>query len=162
MQAVPLEPKVEMTVPYLEKAGWIATPADTPTLERVEKTVAAAGDRIKVAGDILDYGEFFVADGELEYDEKAFQKRLARAEGAAALLREFRAVLADLDPWETDRLESAMRTFVESRDLKLGAIIHAVRVATTGKAVGFGMFETLEILGKPRTLARIDQTLPRL
>jgi len=37
-----------------------------------------------------------------------------------------------------------------------------VRVAVTGKAVGFGMFETLEILGRERCLARIERALARL
>ena len=59
-------------------------------------------------------------------------------------------------------LETAMREFVETRDLKLGAIIHAVRIAATGKPVGFGMFEALELLGPAGTLARIDRTLARL
>jgi glutamyl-tRNA synthetase len=40
-------------------------------------------------------------------------------------------------------------------------IIHAIRVATTGKAAGFGMFETLAILGRERTLARIDAAITR-
>ena len=38
-------------------------------------------------------------------------------------------------------------------------MIHALRVAVTGKAVGFGMFETLAILGRERCLARIDRAL---
>ena len=50
-----------------------------------------------------------------------------------------------------------MRVFVEEREIGLGRIIHAVRVAVTGKGVGFGMFEILEILGRERCLARIDR-----
>jgi glutamyl-tRNA synthetase len=41
----------------------------------------------------------------------------------------------------------------------VGDVIHALRVAVTGKGVGFGMFETLEILGRERCLARIDRAL---
>ena len=41
-------------------------------------------------------------------------------------------------------------------------MIHALRVAVTGKSVGFGMFETLEILGRDSSLARIDRALARL
>ena len=55
-----------------------------------------------------------------------------------------------------------MRDFVEAKGIKLGEIIHAVCVAATGKAVGFGMFETLAILGRDRSLARIDRALAQL
>jgi glutamyl-tRNA synthetase len=50
---------------------------------------------------------------------------------------------------------------VEDRDLKFGQLIHPLRVAVTGKAIGFGLFETLAILGQARCLQRIDQVLDR-
>ncbi|MEZ5313871.1 MAG: hypothetical protein R2862_09605 [Thermoanaerobaculia bacterium] len=52
--------------------------------------------------------------------------------------------------------------FVAARGLGLGAIVHAVRVAVTGKAVGFGLFDILSILGRERVTARIDAALARL
>ena len=54
-----------------------------------------------------------------------------------------------------------MTAFVEKRAIKIGQIIHAVRVAVTGSAVGFGLFETLAVLGRDRCLARIDRALAR-
>ena len=48
------------------------------------------------------------------------------------------------------------------RDFQIGQIIHALRVAVTGKAVGFGLYETLAVLGKERCLARIKQALGRV
>jgi len=80
----------------------------------------------------------------------------------AVLVGDFRDTLAALETWDTEGLERAMREFVKTRELKLGAIIHAVRVAVSGKGVGFGMFETLEILGREQTLGRIDRALERL
>ena len=49
--------------------------------------------------------------------------------------------------------------FVAANGIKIGDIVHAVRVAVTGKAVGFGLFDTLAILGRERCLARIDRAL---
>ena len=46
------------------------------------RIAAAAGDRIKTAGDILDYDEFFCDDEQLVYDEKAFDKRLRKGDAA--------------------------------------------------------------------------------
>ena len=126
------------------------------------KIVEAAGDRIKVAGDILDYADFFLPDDRLTYDEKAFEKRLRKPDEAADLLRKFRERLAGSDGFEPEALDALMQTFVADEGIKIGQVIHAVRVAVTGKAVGFGLFEALAILGRERSLARIDRALARL
>ena len=55
-----------------------------------------------------------------------------------------------------------LKAFIEERGVKIGQLIHALRVAVTGKAVGFGMFETLTLIGRERCLARIDRALSRL
>ena len=96
------------------------------------------------------------------FDEKALQKRLIKPEHAVGLLTEFKAELANLEPFTTENLETCMQDFVAAREMGLGQIIHAVRVAVTGKAVGFGMWETLAILGRERVIKRIDHTLKHL
>ena len=158
MMELSQEEKLERVLPFLRKAGWIGEP-DEEVRGYVAAVVAAAGDRIKAAGDILDYRDFFTADNELEYDEKTLEKRLRKPEGAARLLAGFRDTLAGLETWSAATTETAMRDFIEEHGVKLGQIIHAVRVATTGKAIGFGLFEILEILGRERVLARIDKCL---
>jgi glutamyl-tRNA synthetase len=55
-----------------------------------------------------------------------------------------------------------MEDFVQDEGIVLAQIIHALRVAVTGKAVGFGVYESLEILGKEHSLARIDRALDRV
>ena len=123
----------------------------------LENIIRYAGDRIKVAGDILDFTDFFLPDDAFPYDEKAFAKRITEPPEAIPLLREFRDELARQDDFSHTALEQLMQTFLQSRNLKASDIIHALRVAVTGKSVGLGMFETLEILGKDRVLARIDR-----
>ncbi len=112
---------------------------------------------MKVFGDILAYADFFFQD-QIEYDEKAFDKNL-RKEGAAALLSAFRQRLAAVEPFDVAGLEKLLHDFVAEKQIKTGDIIHAVRVATTGKPVGPGLYDCLEILGKVKCLARIDQAL---
>jgi glutamyl-tRNA synthetase len=158
MQRLSTAEKKERTLPYLQAAGLWADRFE----ERLEAILDAAGDRIKVSGDILEFEDFFVDDGELAYDETAFEKRLRKPEEAAALLSGFRAALAAADDFSAGALESLMRGFVEEREIKLGQIIHAVRVAATGKGVGFGLFETLEVLGREQVLARCDRALAML
>ena len=80
---------------------------------------------------------------------------------ARDLLGRYRERLAQAEPFTTEQLEPLTHEFVESNGIKIGDIVHAVRVAVTGKAVGFGLFETLAILGRERCLARIDRALQR-
>jgi len=162
MRQVPIERKLALVLPYLHKAGLIESPETEATRRKVAAIVEAAEERIKVAGDVLDYAFFFVPDDELEYDEKAFDKRLRKPAEAGELLGRFRDRLAAAEPFEPETLDKLLHDFVESEGIQIGQIIHALRVAATGKAIGFGLFESLAILGKKRCLARIDRALGRL
>ncbi|MFQ5720372.1 MAG: glutamate--tRNA ligase [Acidobacteriota bacterium] len=160
MQATTLEQRVEAVLPFLQAAGRIGTPPSPTESRRVEAVVAAAGDRLEIAGDIFNFEDFFVADGDLAYDEKAVRKRLEKPE-AAVLLSRFRDRLAQAT-YDAASLEALLRDFVAAEEIPVGQIIHAVRVAVTGKAVGFSLYDTLAILGRDSTLARIDRVLSRL
>ncbi len=158
MQGLPGSAKLDMVLPYLERAGWVDAPAAAETRERVADVLQAAGDRIKTAGDILNFHEFFVADAEMPYDEKAFEKRIRKGD-AAELLARLRERLATAAPFDVPVLEKLLHEFVEAEGIKIGQIIHALRVAVTGKSVGLGMFDAMAILGQASSLARIDRTL---
>lgn len=155
MRELPRKQKVALVLPYLQEAGWVSRPAPCECAAQLSRILAAAGDRIKVAGDILDYGEFFVADEELIYDDKAVEKRLRKPQDAAELLSEFAARLAAAEPFDAPTLDKLLHDFVMQQQIKVGQVIHALRVAVTGKPVGLGMFETLEILGRDACLARL-------
>ena len=158
-QQHPLKQRVAKATAMLQTAGLVNTPPSCETGPRVSAILAAAGDRVKMAGDILDYADFFTPDEAIEYDAKAFEKRINKPEGARELLSRFSKALAEIEPFDAENIDREMHAFVEREGLKMGQIIHAVRVATTGKAVGFGLFDTLAILGRERCLARIQRAL---
>jgi glutamyl-tRNA synthetase len=162
MLQVPIEAKVKMALPYLQKAGLVEAPAPGEIEQKVTEIVRAAGERIETAGDILDYSDFFLPDDQLAYDEKAFDKRIRKAPGAVALLGQFKDRLATAEIPDAKAAEKLVQGFVEAGKIALGDIIHALRVAVTGKAIGFGLFETLAILGKELSLARIERALGRV
>ncbi len=120
---------------------------------------SGGGDRIKVGGDILQYEDFFVPAGQLAYQPEAFRKRLIEARAAYGLLEEFADRLAVQEDFRAESLETLLHQFVEEKGIKVADIIHALRVAVTGKTVGFGMFDTLAILGREEVLARIRRAL---
>ena len=158
MNALPRVEKSEAVTPYLARLGLLGAEPTGADRGRVGAVVAAAGDRIKVAGDIVRYTEFFQDDAAFPYDEKAFRKRVC-APGAADRLRRLRPVLETVEPFDAVALDAALHRFVEDEEIKIAQIIHALRVAVTGKGVGFGLFEALEILGRAACLARIDRAL---
>jgi glutamyl-tRNA synthetase len=158
MQELSVDKKLDMTLPYLLRAGVIATPATAENRARLRQVIEAAGDRIKVAGDILDFEDFFRADDQLAYDEVGFEKQLRDDETAARLGR-FRTHLAAAPAFDPTALETLLQAFVTEEGIGVGRIIHAIRLAATGKTVGFGLFETLAILGREASIARIDRAL---
>ena len=161
MQGLATADKVSAMLPFLQAAGILSSTPSAIDTERLTRVVEAAGDRLKVAGDVINYVEFFQENESFSYDNKAFEKRL-HAEGVAARLSRFRIELENVDPFDAITLDGMMKRFIESEAILIGQIIHAVRVAVTGKAVGFGFFDCLEILGRESCLARIDRALARL
>ena len=158
MTELELGTKVDMCVDYLRRANILEADPDEAMTAYIGEIIEAMGDRLKVAADILDYSEFFLDHNEIEYEEKAVKKRLKK-EGAAAILAKFRQRLESAEAFDVESLDKLMHDFVESEEIKIGDIIHAARVAVTGKSVGFGMFESLVILGRDQCLARIDRAL---
>lgn len=162
MQTVPIEPKIDLVLPYLQKANLLPAAVSANQRVQVAEIIRAAGDRIKTAGDILDYADFFMADEQLSYEEQAFEKRIRKPSEAAGLLAGFKERLTRAEPFEAAYLEKLLQEFVEEKGINQGQLIHPLRVAVTGKSVGFGLYESLAILGRERCLARMDRALTRI
>jgi glutamyl-tRNA synthetase len=166
MQALPVEEKVEMAMPFLVRGG-LATDADAarPFVARV---VEAAGPRMTVAGDILEYDYLFLPDDRIGFDPAAATKHVGAAyKGAASVpslaevLGRLRAVVAGAEPFTHDTLKAATEALAQTEGAKAGPLSQVLRVATTGKEVGFSAYDTLAVLGRERCLARIDRALTR-
>ena len=160
MQELPIKQRVARMLAYLQRAGLVATPAPCEVGSKLTRIVEAAGDRLKVFGDIIAYADFFFVD-QVRFDEAAFEKTLCKP-GVAKLLAKFRAALEQVEPFDTPNLETALHSFAATDGVNSGDIIHAVRVAATGKPVGPGLYDCLDILGKQTSLERIDLALQKV
>jgi glutamyl-tRNA synthetase len=159
MQQLSIDEKVERMLPFLAKAKLIAAADDAHARTLLARIAAAAGDRLKVAGDILAYADFFfLADDAYLFEAEATDKHLRKPE-VAERLRRFRERLAALEVFDVESLERTMHEFLAAEQIKIGAVIHAIRVAVTGKAVGPGLYDCLSLLGKQKSLARLDRAL---
>jgi glutamyl-tRNA synthetase len=102
----------------------------------------------------------FLFDGPA--DDEAARKKILGAPGAVDLLGKARAALAEIrGPWTVEDVETALRGVAEREGVKPKAIFQPLRVALTGTTVSPGIFETVALLGREETLARVDAALNR-
>jgi glutamyl-tRNA synthetase len=92
-------------------------------------------------------------------DDPATREKVLGADGAPHLLRQARSALEALGTWETDTVEAALREVVEREGVKPKHVFQPVRVALAGATISPGIFETVAVMGRDETLARIDAVL---
>jgi glutamyl-tRNA synthetase len=109
--------------------------------------------RAKRLDEFARQARFFFTD-DIEYDAAAVEKHL-RAPGMDEHLAALDAAFASLDAFDAVSLEAALRATADARGVKAASLIHAVRVAVTGKSVSPGLFDVLALLGASRVRQRI-------
>jgi glutamyl-tRNA synthetase len=98
---------------------------------------------------------------EVSYDGASWDKVMTTPEATAAL-RGAGDALATVEPWQHDAIEEALRAMLAAEGLSARKGLQPIRVAVTGSAVSPPLFESLAVLGKERSLARIAAALGRL
>ena len=98
----------------------------------------------------------------VEYDAEAVAKAWKDREATQTILNASRDALTSAPKWTTDALEPELRTLAERIGVGAGKIFQPLRVALTGVAASPGIFDVLVLLGRERSLARIDAALRRL
>jgi len=92
----------------------------------------------------------------VEYDPDAVSKQWKDREATRTVLAATREALAAVDPWEPEPMETSLRSLGESLAISAGKLFQPLRVALTGSAASPGIFDVLKLLGRERSLARID------
>jgi glutamyl-tRNA synthetase len=94
-------------------------------------------------------------------DDPAAFERVIVGNGGVETLQAARDALAAAEPFTLENVEHALRDVVERRGAKPGQVFQPVRVAIAGSTVSPGIFESVALLGREQTLARIDRALGR-
>jgi glutamyl/glutaminyl-tRNA synthetase len=103
---------------------------------------------------------FFIGDGEVVYESSAVEKVLKKNEGQGLMaLRELKDRFATVAEWSHVALETLLNAYCAEKGLQLGKVAQPIRVAISGGTVSPPIFESLEFLGKERTIARIERCL---
>jgi glutamyl-tRNA synthetase len=162
IRALPVEEFIEACQPWLDGTETIPAPpwkADGFDPAAFAAVAPLAQTRIAVLAEIVPMVDFLFLD-EPVHDEAAWAK--AMKEGAADLLRDAAIEFNALDTWDAATLKETLEAVGAARGLKLGKAQAPVRVAVTGRGVGLPLFESLAVLGRERTLARLHAALARL
>ncbi len=152
MKTLPMAELIAQAQPFLDAEAGRPVESD-PTLERLLDLLR---ERSKTYPELAAQARFFLRD-EIEIDPKAARKHLKPA--IAGPLGELRAALGELPDWKEESLDTAFNAVAQRHDLKLGKLAQPVRVAIVGTPQSPGIFETLAVLGRERSLGRIDAAL---
>ena len=98
----------------------------------------------------------------VDYDPADLVQKRMDEPGTLTALEQARAALDALPSHDTASIEGVLRPLASDLGLKTGQLLGALRVATTGQKVAPPLFETMEVLGRDRTLAAIDEALHKL
>ena len=119
------------------------------------KALATLQPRAETIVELVEKAHIYLSD-DITIDPKAGSKFLTPT--TLSTLGKLRARLGET-PWNEHELEKVFATLMEEEQVKLGQIAQPVRVALTGGTASPGIFEMMEVLGKERTLARLDRVL---
>lgn len=144
-------------MPFMEGAG-LARESDRAYVERI---VPLIQERIKRLNEVVEYTDLFFAR-DLAYDSGLLVAKGLTADSSLAGLRSARDRVAALTTWDHVSLEEAIRPLAEVLGMKTGQLFGVLRVAVTGRTVSPPLFETMEVLGRERTLARLGDAETRL
>ncbi|MFZ0324064.1 MAG: glutamate--tRNA ligase [Actinomycetes bacterium] len=159
IRTLPDDELTRRLLPFLQRAGLVADPAGPDELDLLDRSVPLVHERIEVLTDAVGMLQFlFVDDADFAVDTDDATKLLT-AQTRPTVQAAFDA-LGALGDWRAEPIETALRSaLVEGLGLKPKVAFGPVRVAITGRRISPPLFESLELLGRERSQARIRAAL---
>jgi len=159
MRLLSVEEITHRALPFLKEAGVVGDPVHDADAQLLEQAMPLVAERINKLVETVDMlGFLFVEEASFERDEADAAKLLDEA--GLDVVRAARDALADLHPWSTAAIQDALQAaLVDGMGLKPRNAFGPVRVAVTGRRVSPPLFESMELLGRDRSLARLDSAL---
>ncbi len=155
LRSLSVDELVERAVPYLRRRGWLKEELTPERREWLKRVLALVQPRLKHFGHLEDYAAFFFEEPP-RYHKEAVEKWLSDG-SRAPLLEEVAKRLEALDDFSVASIEGVIRGYAQELGMKAAHIIHPVRAAITGKTVGPGLFELMEVLGKEKCVRRLRE-----
>lgn len=145
----------ELVMPFLVEKG-IIKEGETPDKEWLSKAIITLRERSRTLVELANSLRYYIAE-EVEIDPKAGAKFLTKE--SCVYLSELKEALVPMETFTAPEIEKIFMSIIERHNIKLGKLAQPVRVAVTGNTVSPGIFEVLEIVGKEKTLRRLEKAL---
>jgi glutamyl/glutaminyl-tRNA synthetase len=151
---MPIADLAAAVTPRLAEAGLADSPVvrDTAALHRLLELLRPRAKRIT---DFVEQAAPLLSNT-VEYQPEAIEKHLGTP-GLGDHVAALAAALRAITPFDEPHVESAVRGTAEQRSIKAGVLIHATRVALTGRMTSPGLFELIVLLGREETRARLER-----
>jgi len=143
--------------PMLAESGVASPQALQHDMPRLTQIMALLRDRLNRLTEIPEAAGYFYGD-EIAYDPEEFEKQLGK-EFVRETFPELVERLRALPEWTEEAIEEAVRGFAAEKEKGARHLIHPLRFAATGRTVSAGLFETLALLGRERTLRRLERAV---
>ncbi len=116
-------------------------------------------ERATFLKDMLTEGDYFFSAPTL-YDAKTVKKKWK--EHTAELMQEWTLKLSTINDFSSDNIETAFKTFLEQKEMGIGAVLPAFRLLLTGKGMGPSMFEIASLIGKEESISRMESGINKV
>jgi glutamyl-tRNA synthetase len=156
IRELPVDEFVERARPWLEQAPW----SDRFDPDRFTAVAELVQTRVRLLSEVPAMVAFLFAQDPIEIDDAAWEKAVTKNDWAGDVLTEALDAYRTA-PWDAETLKDTTLAVGERHGLKLGKTQAPIRVAVTGTSVGLPLFESLETLGRDRTLERLDAAVNR-
>ncbi|MBM0124816.1 glutamate--tRNA ligase [Pimelobacter simplex] len=159
MRMLSIEEITHRVLPFLKRDGVVSDPVSDADAQLLELAMPLVGERInKLAEASSMLGFLFVSEDAFEVDPDDAAKQIGEA-GIPVLQASYDA-LAALPTWSTDAIQTALQgALVDGLGLKPRNAFGPVRVAVTGRRISPPLFESMELLGRDRSLGRLQRAL---
>jgi glutamyl-tRNA synthetase len=142
---------VELLIPFLKEKKYIQDNFDR---QRLKNSVDLFKERLPTLVDFLERADFLFMD-KVRMDKEAYEEHFSKSKKKEFILLSER--FRQAEPFDAVTTEKIFRDLVAELGVKASDLVHPVRVALTGRAVGPGLFETIALLGKETTVKRLEE-----
>ena len=142
---------VDAAIPWIEDD--LGRPLDAEERTSIVAIAPHVQERAKLMTEVPGQVKFLLVDA-VEFDETSWRKVMSKDE-VPDVLDAASAALKEAETWDTASIEAALRTMLSERELSARKGLQPIRVAISGSSVSPPLFESLEVLGRERTLVRL-------
>jgi glutamyl-tRNA synthetase len=149
----PMGELTRLCLPYLQEAGLMPQNPSPEEVTYAQRVIALEAERMKLLSEVVPLTEYFFRDT-LEYEEKGVRKWFTQPyvpQMLEMLIERYSA----LESFDVPHIEATTRAVAEELGVSAAQVIHPTRVAVSGRTVGPGLFEMIEVMGKERVLHRL-------